>query len=429
MVLKYTLDNGMVILLEPIEGVASVSAGLWVKTGSRNEQKDQMGYAHFIEHMLFKGTSNYSARDIARMVDRVGGQHNAATNREYTCYYINVISDYLALSVDLLADMYYHSLFDADEISKEKNVILEEIRMYEDTPDELIHDVFMECMLSDHPLGHPILGTLDSIDGIDKIRLLDFFRENYSRENCIFAVAGNFDVEETKRLIERAFSSPLSEGSAAVRGGEDPPRRIFRRHITRDLEQIHFCLGTEGLNRSDENRWALFSLSTILGGSMSSRLFQNIREREGLCYAIYSFHSAYLDNGVFGVYCGTSPDNYARALGLIVRECESLLAEGVTDEELEDAKTFMKGNLALSMESTEVRMGHLAKNEMIYGRHFSFDEMIEKIDAITMDDFSRVIDTIFRGKQLTLVSIGRIPGNTGPETADPILLAGGRRLP
>ncbi|RPI94530.1 MAG: insulinase family protein, partial [Spirochaetales bacterium] len=229
MVLKYTLDNGMVILLEPIEGVASVSAGLWVKTGSRNEQKDQMGYAHFIEHMLFKGTSNYSARDIARMVDRVGGQHNAATNREYTCYYINVISDYLELSVDLLADMYYHSLFDADEISKEKNVILEEIRMYEDTPDELIHDVFMECMLSDHPLGHPILGTLDSIDGIDKIRLLDFFRENYSRGNCIFAVAGNFDVEKTKRLIERAFSSPLSEGGAVVRGGEDPPRRIFRR--------------------------------------------------------------------------------------------------------------------------------------------------------------------------------------------------------
>ncbi|HSV98006.1 MAG TPA: pitrilysin family protein [Spirochaetota bacterium] len=418
----------MIVLLEPIEGVASVSAGLWVKTGSRNEQNGQMGYAHFIEHMLFKGTSNHSARDIARMVDRVGGQHNAATNREYTCYYINVISDYLELSVDLLADMYYRSLFDADEISKEKNVILEEIRMYEDTPDELIHDVFMECMLSDHPLGHPILGTLDSIDGIDRNRLLDFFAGNYSTENCIFAVAGNFNVDETKRLIERAFSPSLLAANAAAGDGNALPRRIFRRHITRDLEQIHFCLGTEGLGRNDENRWTLFSLSTILGGSMSSRLFQNIREREGLCYAIYSFHSAYRDNGVFGVYCGTSPDNYARALGLIVKECESLLDYGVTDEELCDAKTFMKGNLALSMESTEVRMGHLAKNEMIYGRHFSFDEMIEKIEAISMDDFSRVIDTVFRGKQLTLVSIGRIPGNTGPATADPILLNGGERL-
>ncbi len=426
MVVKYTLDNGMVILLEPIEGVASVSAGLWVKTGSRNEQGGQMGYAHFIEHMLFKGTSNHSARDIARMVDRVGGQHNAATNREYTCYYINVISDYLALSVDLLADMYYRSLFDADEISKEKNVIIEEIRMYEDTPDELIHDVFMECMLSDHPLGHPILGTMESIDSIDRNRLLGFFGGNYSTENCIFAVAGNFDLDATKRLIERAFASSLPAGSAAVRDGNAAPRRIFRRHITRDLEQIHFCLGTEGLNRNDENRWALFSLSTILGGSMSSRLFQNIREREGLCYAIYSFHSAYLDNGVFGVYCGTSPDNYARALGLIVRECESLLAEGVTDEELDDAKTFMKGNLALSMESTEVRMGHIAKNEMIYGRHFGFDEMVEKIDAISMDDFGRVIDSIFREKRLTLVSIGRIPGETA-SAAEPILLNDGGR--
>jgi predicted Zn-dependent peptidase len=427
MVIKYTLDNGMVVLLEAIEGVASVSAGLWVKTGSRNERSDQMGYAHFIEHMLFKGTSNYSARDIARMVDRVGGQHNAATNREYTCYYINVISDYLELSVDLLADMYYRSLFDPDEIAKEKNVILEEIRMYEDTPDELIHDVFMECMLSEHPLGHPILGTIDSIDGIGRERLLSFFGENYSTDNCIFAVAGNFDVDATRRIIERACAAPRRTSTGAARTADAPARRIFRRHITRDLEQIHFCLGTEGLSRSDENRWALFSLSTILGGSMSSRLFQNIREREGLCYAIYSFHSAYLDNGVFGVYCGTSPDNYARALGLIVRECEALLDQGVTEEELEDAKTFMKGNLALSMESTEVRMGHLAKNEMIYGRHFSFDEMVSKIDAISMGDFKKVIDSIFREKQLTLVSIGKIPGNTGSAPASPIVLIGGAR--
>lgn len=424
---KYTLDNGMVVLLDPIEGVASVSAGLWIRAGSRNELSGQMGYAHFIEHMLFKGTSDYSARDIARMIDRVGGQHNAATNREYTCYYINVISDYLELSINLLSDMYYRSLFDPDEISKEKNVILEEIRMYEDTPDELIHDVFMECMLSEHPLGHPILGTVESIDGIDRERLLAFFNDNYSTDNCIFAVAGNFDVDRTRRIIERAFASPLSSSNNAARAEYAPARRIFRRHITRDLEQIHFCLGTEGLNRNDENRWALFSLSTILGGSMSSRLFQNIREREGLCYAIYSFHSAYMDNGVFGVYCGTSPDNYSRALGLIVGECEALLEDGVTEEELGDAKTFMKGNLALSMESTEVRMGHLAKNEMIYGRHYNFDEMVSKIDAISMNDFKKVIDSIFREKQLTLVSIGKIPGNTGPAPSTPIVLNGGAR--
>jgi len=251
MVSKYTLDNGMVILLESIEGVASVSAGLWVKTGSRNEQSGQMGYAHFIEHMLFKGTANYSARDIARMVDRVGGQHNAATNREYTCYYINVISDYLELSVDLLADMYYRSLFDADEISKEKNVILEEIRMYEDTPDELIHDVFMECMLSDHPLGHPILGTIESIDGIDReLGLYEIAQMTRAGPAKALGVGNTYggltpgmdadiavyalnpeDMPSDPAMIEKAFSRCawlVKDGIVTVRDGEvvaEPAKR------------------------------------------------------------------------------------------------------------------------------------------------------------------------------------------------------------
>lgn len=410
---KYQLSNGITILLEPVPGVVSISAGLWVKVGSRNEQPHEMGYAHCIEHMLFKGTENHTAKEIARIVDRVGGQHNAATNREYTCYYINVISDYLEMAVSLLADMYYRSLFDETEIEKEKNVILEEIRMYEDTPDELIHDVFMECMLSNHPLGHPILGTEESVMGIDRRKLLDFFGRHYDTGNCIFVIAGNFDVTAARDMIDRYFPHDRIIIDTAGAGSSSESRRILRRHISRDLEQVHFCLGTDGLCRGDDNRWALFTLSTILGGSMSSRLFQNVRENEGLCYSIYSFHSSYADKGVFGVYCGTSPENYDRALDLILRECEALVKTGITEEELSDAKTFMKGNLALSLENIEVRMGQLAKNEMVFGRNFTFDEIIRKIDAITMDDFRRVCDIIFRNNPLTLVSIGNLKDETG----------------
>lgn len=420
MIEKYTLDNGMTVLLEPIEGVVSVSVGFWVKTGSRNEQDPEMGYAHFIEHMLFKGTSNYSAKDIARMIDRVGGQHNAATNREYTCYYINVVFDYLELSIKLLADMYYNSLFDGEELEKEKNVILEEIRMYEDTPDELIHDIFMECMLHNHPLGHPILGTAASISATTRKMLLDFFQKNYAHDNCIFVVAGNFKIDEAKRMIEEYFSQRTENNGALLDSAQQLPERIFRRHVSRDLEQVHFCLGTDGLTRDDKDRWVLYALSTILGGSMSSRLFQNIREREGLCYSIYSFHSSYIDRGVFGIYCGTSPENYERALNLIIKECGQLLKEGVTEEELTDAKTFLKGNFALSLESTEVRMSQLAKNEMIFGRSFSFNEMVEKINAISLDDFYKVAASIFGNKNLTLVSIGKL-NETGQQVPSLII--------
>ncbi len=406
---KYSLENGMTVLLQPVEGVVSISVGLWIKTGSSDELDEERGYAHFIEHMLFKGTPKYSAKEIAQIVDRVGGQHNAATNREYTCYYINVVSDFLEMSVQLLADMYYNSLFDEYEISKEKNVILEEIRMYEDTPDELIHDVFMECMLSNHPLGHSILGTQETIARMTREKLVEFYRKHYTSDQCIFVIVGNFKVEDARSLIERNFNGGSRRSETVLHRYKQTPERVCRRHIAKDLEQVHFCLGTEGLNRNDEQRWALYTLSTILGGSMSSRLFQNIREKEGLCYSVYSFHSSYKDRGIFGVYCGTSPESYERALDLIIKECESMLKDGISREELEDAKTFMIGNLALSLESNEVRMGQLAKNEMVYGRDIPFAEIVQRINAVTMDDFNRLSGFLFDNRDLTLVSIGKMP--------------------
>ena len=296
MIEKYTLKNGLTVLLEPVESVVSISAGLWIKAGSRHEKNVEKGYAHFIEHMLFKGTENFTAKEIAQMVDRVGGQHNAVTNREYTSYFINVVSDYLEPSVELLADMYYRSLFSGSDIEREKNVIIEEIRMYEDAPDEIIHDIFMETMLCNHPLGNPILGTADSIMKVNRDTLLGFFNRHYASSNSIFVVAGKFHIDEAKAIIEKYFSKNLNNNGPHEIDNHPFTAREYRKHVERDLEQVHFCLGTEGLKKDDDDRWALFILSTILGGSMSSRLFQNIREKEGLCYSIYSFHSSTIRN-------------------------------------------------------------------------------------------------------------------------------------
>jgi predicted Zn-dependent peptidase len=415
MVYRYKQDNGLSVLLEPIDGVVSVSVGLWIKSGSRNESEEQHGYAHFIEHMLFKGTKNYSARDIARIVDRVGGQHNAATNREYTCYYINVVSDHIELAMQLLAETFYDSLFDSTELDKEKNVVMEEIRMYEDAPDELIHDMFMENMLKGHPLSHPILGTHESIRATTRAKLTDFFQDQYRNDNVILAIAGNFDRKEAERLTGKYFSR--SNGTTGVRAGEPgQPSRVDYFHVEKELEQVHFCLGTDGIRRDDNDRWGLYIMSTVLGGSMSSRLFQNIREKEGISYSIYSFHSSYSDSGIFGIYCATLPENYVRAVDLIAAECRDIATNGITDEELQDAKDFMKGNLALSLESVEVRMGQLAKDEITFNRSFSFNEVIDSINRVTMDDFGRICGRIFGTRKLSVVSVGQLADINIPET-------------
>jgi predicted Zn-dependent peptidase len=407
MVKKFRLDNGITVILEPVDSVVSISAGLWIKTGSRDEGVTQYGYAHFVEHMLFKGTTRYSAADIARIVDRVGGQHNAATNREYTCYYINVISDHLPMAVELLADMYYNPLFDSIELGKEKNVIIEEIRMYEDTPDEFIHDLFMESMMEGNSLSHSILGTIESIETTTRDSLVSFYEGQYSTDNAVFVISGNFDLNIAELLVARSFEKPRysSRGIASL---ESPPVRALRRHVPRELEQVHFCLGVDGLTRNDGDRWALYLVSTILGGSMSSRLFQNIREKEGISYSIYSFHSSFRDCGIFGIYCATSPETYRRALELIMQECRTLVEKGVTEEELADAKSFMKGNLALSLESTEVRMGHLAKNEIIFNRSFTFEDILAFINNISLDDFQKMSQKLFRDRLFSLISVGEI---------------------
>ena len=408
MVIKYKQDNGLTVLLEPIREVVSVSVGLWISKGSRDENPDQYGYAHFVEHMLFKGTEKYTAGDIARSIDRVGGQHNAATNREYTCYYINVVSDYLELALEIIADMYYNSLFDPEEMEKEKNVIVEEIRMYEDTPDEFIHDFFMEKMLQGHPLSHSILGSIEGIGKTSRESITAFYNSHYVNNNAILAIAGNFDSDKARDLICTYFGKERNVILPVSTVDTGSPVRTSREHMEKNLEQVHFCMGIEGIKRTDEDRWGLYILSTILGGSMSSRLFQNIREKEGISYSIYSFHSSYVDCGVFGIYCATLPEKFGLTVDLIMKECRKVFYDGITDTEFRDTKTYMKGNLALSLESNEVRMSQLARNEMTYGRYYDFNDVVKIIDKITIDDYKRVCDKIFRDKTFSLVSVGKL---------------------
>ena len=408
MVIKYKQENGFSVLLEPVAGVVSASVGLWVKTGSRDEALIQHGYAHFVEHMLFKGTENFSAKEIAQEVDRVGGQHNAATNREYTCYYINIVSEYLELAIKILADMFYNSVFAVSEIEKEKNVVIEEIRMSEDSPDEFVHDLFLEKMLADHPLSHSILGSIENIQNTKREDLFKFYKDNYTNDNVLLAVAGNFDIERVKDFIALYFSKKQSQLVSLEKFRGQVLKKDNNFHINKKLEQVHFCLGTEGFKRNDKYRWTLYVLNTILGGSMSSRLFQNIREREGLCYSIYSFHSSFIDNGIFGIYCATSPDNFKKAVDLILRECRTILNNKITSSELEDAKRFIKGNFALSIESVEVKMVQLAKNELFFGKNYDFYEIVKMIENVSLENFSEIVEFLFQNKRFSLISVGNI---------------------
>lgn len=413
MIEKIVLPNGLTVLLQRLDSVMSASAGLWIKTGSRHEGAGEYGYAHFLEHMLFKGTAAYSAPEIARMVDRVGGQHNGATNKEYTCYYINLIADHLPMALDLLAEMYYRPLLADADIEKEKGIVLEEIRMYEDSADEHALDLFMECMFAGHPLAHNILGTKESIASLTPDSLRRFYGGAYATSRAILSIAGNIDTAKTKALILERFGE-LRTGGPALGDSIPVAQRVYRRHIDRDIEQVHLCLGFEGISRHRDDRYAMYLFSTIFGGSSSSRLFQNIREKEGLCYSVFSFHSSYHDDGVFGVYCGTAPENFDRARELILDECRLAMRQGITADELSDAKAYMKGNLALSLESTEVRMGHAALEEMTYGRQFSFEEISQLIDKVTVDDVHGIIAHIFSRPETGYITIGRLakPGDS-----------------
>jgi predicted Zn-dependent peptidase len=405
---KTDLDNGIKVITEEIPYLKSVSIGVWVNTGSRDEQPHENGISHFIEHLLFKGTEGRTAFDIAKEIDSVGGTLNAFTGREYTCFYAKVIGENLPLAIDLLSDIFLHSLMDLKDVEKERMVILQEIKMVEDTPDDYIHDLFNRVCWGNHPLGFPIFGTSELVQSFNRDQIFQFFKENYLPNRIIICAAGNLHHQEVVDAIGATFGQiPMSEKvKERVRPDSISTTNIWKR----DLEQIHFCLGSKGLQYNHSLRFASYVLNTILGGGMSSRLFQEIRENRGLAYSVYSYIPSYVDTGLVVVYAGTNGGSFQEAIELILKEFNHLKTESLKIGELETAKEQLKGNLLLSLESSDNLMTRLAKNEIYFESYLPVEKVLRGIDAVEEDMVRSLAREIFDGRFFCLTVLGPVDG-------------------
>jgi predicted Zn-dependent peptidase len=414
MIVKEILPNGLTLITEAMPHVRSVTIGVWLKRGSRHEVSERSGISHFIEHMVFKGTAHRSAERIASEVDQIGGHMDAFTAKEYASFHLKVLDEHLPIAVEILGDILLHPLFDPAEMTKEKKVIFEEINMVEDTPDDLVMELFTEAMWPDHPLGRPILGTKRSVASFDREQLAEFFRSSYRPANLLVSAAGHLDHQATAALVQRHFGELAPGGTPANGGPPRPAARVVTRS-KKELEQVHLCLGTPSYPQTHQNRYGVYILNTILGGSMSSRLFQNVREKRGLVYSISSGVTAYSDAGIMSVYAGTGLDSVDEVLRLTLEELRRLMGERLTEDELRRAKDHLKGSLMLSLESTGSRMSHLARQEIYFGRHFGLDEIIAGIEAVGGDDVQRIANEVFTGG-LTLSVLGNL-GKYRPRAA------------
>lgn len=401
---KTLLPNGVRIITEEIDHVRSAALGIWVGAGSRDEREGFEGISHFIEHMFFKGTEHRSARALAESLEAVGGQLNAFTTKEYTCYYAKVLDEDLDLAIDVLSDMFFSSLFDEKEIEKEKNVVIEEIKMYEDSPDELIHDVFSEYVWNDHPLGKPILGTEESIRSLSREKIMQFLTEHYAPDNVVISVAGKINHEDVVAKLSPHFGT-FNRGGRRVL--EETPKGLTIEHYQKkDTEQMHILLGVPGLGQDDEDIYAMHIFNNILGGGLSSRLFQEIREQRGLAYSVYSYHSTYVDTGLFAVYAGTSPKNTQEVIACILEELMEMKTKGISVEELVRTKAQIKGGLYLGLEAVSSRMSRLGKTELTYNRVLSPEEVVEKLEKVTQEDVLRVIGRLWQKDNISIMTLG-----------------------
>lgn len=403
---KLILNNGIRLVTERIPTLKSVTIGIWVDVGSRDEIPSQAGYSHFIEHMLFKGTTSRSATDISKEIDALGGELNAFTTRETTTFYVKVLDQHLPQALDLLSDLFLRSRLGKKEIQKEKQVIREEIRMVQDDPEDLVQDLHTKLIMGKHPLGRPILGKESTVDQISRQDLLRYMDVHYRPEKIVIAVAGNFEPSKLEARINRAFGKypQRSPGLASTRW---PPE--LRRGVTtkqKPLEQVQLCVGVPGVAAGHRDRYAIYALNSVLGGSVSSRLFQEVREKRGLSYSIYSFLSGYSDGGTMTIYAGTQAREVERVLDLIYRETRSLARRGIDFSELKRTKDQMKGGLMLSLESSHSRMNKLAKDELIAGRHTTLEEMVQEIDAVTEQQILRVAQESFTSKTMAITALG-----------------------
>jgi predicted Zn-dependent peptidase len=403
---KALLPNGVKIISQKTPHIRSVSMGVWVNVGARDENNEQNGLSHFIEHMIFKGTARRSAYQIAKEFDAIGGHTNAFTSMEHTCYHAKVLDSHMETMVDILADIFLNSIFDAQEVERERPVISQEIGMIEDAPEEYVHLLSTHNFWGDHPLGRSILGTRENILRFDSRIIKDFFQRFYHPERIVVSVCGNVDHQRLVDLVGPAFGG-------IVNGESLPERHIpkfnpgIRIHY-RELEQVHVCLSAPGLSITDPRRFALSLLNSLLGGNMSSRLFQEIRERRGLAYSVYSFLSSHVDTGMFGIYAGVHPDNVRQVIELIVQGMDTVSRFPITAAELQDAKEYTKGNLILATESVDNQMVRLAQNEIHFNAYIPLESVIEQIETVTADDIQDLARTLFKSGQCALTLLGQV---------------------
>jgi predicted Zn-dependent peptidase len=406
---RQKLPNGLTVITEQMQHIRSASIGIWLQTGSRDEEAESNGISHFLEHMVFKGTKHRTAEEIARQVDSIGGNMDAFTAKECICFNVKVLDEHVPTALDILSDLVLNPVFDTSDIARERGVIMEEIKMDEDNPDYLVHEIFTQNFWKDHPLGKPILGTKETVKRFERPSVVEAYAHRFSPGNIIVSAAGNLDHDRFVELVTGHFEhmKPMKNGF------HSSAPKIVSRIILRNkkaLEQVQLCLGVPAHPIAHEKRHAGYILNTLLGGGMSSRLFQNIRERQGLAYSIYSDLNPYRDTGCLAVYAGTSLASASKVVQSVVGEFRKLKAEPVPEEELSRSKAQLKGSLMLSLESSSARMSNLARQEMYFDRFYDLDELIERIEAVTADDLTELANQFFKTESVALTALGNLPG-------------------
>ena len=402
---KYRLDNGIPLVTERIRNVHSVALGIWVKVGSRYEPAEKNGISHFLEHMFFKGTRKRTAKDIAVDIDSIGGDLNAFTSRETTTFYVKVLDEHLHRGIDLLTDIFLHSTFPETDMEKEKSIIKEEIKMVEDTPDDYIHDLFYLSVWGEEGIGQSILGKRDTIKSFSSDDLTSHVRRYYGTKDTVVACAGNFEPEKLLSELNHILGG-LRRGSEP-KTGIAPVFKPVTRVYSKDLSEVHSCIGVQGIAQGSGERYALYLLNAILGAGVSSRLFQEVREKRGLAYSIYSFIASYFDTGVWGVYAGSAKKRVVEVIEIIVKEMREL-KDTITHEEFKRAKDQLKGNLVLGLESTNNRMQNIARQEIYHERYFSPEEIIKEIDAVTLREVKELSEKLVGQDAIALTVHGPV---------------------